>query len=344
MYPVWSLQNSAFDAASDWGVNESYPIKVACVPALCTQPGNFSYRVEYTELDWSQFDLVLISDIEMHTQSSIQEWAHSLGLKRFLIALGGLHDHEVPADNTVYRPWWCYNLLRRNQAQQIAHGTDFVFDALLGARRPHRDYIALWMQHNAPHNLLTYREFFQGGIHGDPWPDIAADFEKPLEFPYVSPQLDPVWEVQENLDFSISSIVPWEIYKHTSYSIVCETLGTGGCFFMSEKTTKALFAGRVFVAVSNRGFYKQLRSLGFKTFEHIIDESWDSEPNDVLRYRKIGESIRQLSLLDPAEVYAQAAEVIKHNKQHLKTLQQLTGQFMQALITHAVASVLVANH
>lgn len=343
MFPTWNLQTSAVDAVADWSANESYPIKVACVPAMCTHPENFAYQQEYADLDWQQFDLVLISDVEMHTQSTIQNWANSLGIKKCLIAVGGLHDHEVLADNVVYRPWWCYNLMRLNQPQIIKPGKQFKFDALLGARRPHRDYVALWLQHNSPKNLLTYRHFFQGSVIDTVSDQIAKQFKNPLEFPYVSPELDPAWEVSDQLDYSISSVVPWEIYKQTSYSIVCETLSAGGCFFMSEKTTKAIYAGRVFIVISSKNFYQRFRQLGFRTFGHIIDESWDSEEIDIERYKLACNSIAQLEKLDIDWVYEQAAEVIEHNRRHLKTLQQRTQSQMKSLICREVASVLEAK-
>lgn len=346
MYPIWNLINSAFDVAADWGLtNQSeFPIKIACVPAMCTDPVNFAYHQEYLDLDWSQFDLVLISDIEMFTQSTIQEWAGQLGIRRYLIALGSLHNQETLADTTVYRPWWCYNLLRHNQPQSIDCSHEFKFDALLGARRPHRDYIATWMQQNLPVNLLTYRDFFQGAATNCTiTASVAEEFTQPLTFPYVSPHLDPAWEVQENLDYKISSIVPWEIYRHSSYSIVCETLGVGDGFFLSEKTTKALYAKRVFIVVSNRNFYKQLHQLGFRSFGHIIDESWDGEPVDIKRYRRVVQAIAQLDTLDPKWVHEQAAEVLEHNHRHLQTLRRQTGQRMQDLISREVESVLSAN-
>lgn len=346
MYPIWTLTNSAFDVAADWGLTDqsSFPIKIACVPALCTDPGNFAYRQDYVELDWSQFDLVLISDIEMFTQQRIKEWATGLGIQRYLVAVGSLYYQEDIADNAVYRPWWCYNLLRHNQPQTVDCSHEFKFNALLGARRPHRDYIATWMQQNLPENLLTYRDFFQGAvINCTVSESVAEEFAQPLQFPYVSPHLNPAWEVQENLDYKISSIVPWEIYRHSSYSIVCETLGVGDCFFMSEKTTKALYAQQVFVVVSNKDFYKRLHQLGFRTFGHIIDESWDSEPVDIKRYRRIVQAINQLNELDPSWVYNQAAEVLAHNRQHLQTLQQQTGQRISDLIHREVASVLATK-
>lgn len=343
MYSVWNLQTSAFNVAADWGVDETYPIKIACVPALCTRLGHFSFRQEYVDLDWQQFDLVLISDIEMTTQADIQNWANDLKIKRYLIAIGGIHDHEKLANNTIYRPWWGYNLVQRNQSQIIDYGNEFKFDALLGARRPHRDYVALWLQHNSPGNLLTYRDFFQGSIIDDLSMQIATQFSHPLMFPYVSPKLNPAWEVSEQLDYSISSFVPWEIYKQTSYSIVCETLGTGGCFFMSEKTTKAMYAGRVFVIISNKNFYKKLHELGFRTFDHIIDESWDTENVDIERFRLACNSIAQLENLDTDRVYEQAAEVIEHNRRRLETLQQQTQSQMKLLINREVAFVLEAK-
>ena len=57
---------------------------------------------------------------------------------------------------------------------------------------------------------------------------------------------------------SISSLAPWEIYRRTHYTIACETIGSGGCFFMSEKTTKAMLAKRLVIPIGTQHLIKNM--------------------------------------------------------------------------------------
>lgn len=337
--------NRAFDVAADWGLdpNADYDIKIACVPLQCNDPTNFSY---HGDIDFSQFDLVLISDIEMQTVNTVETWAKNNGIKNYLVTVGGLHDHETLPSNYVYRPWWCYNFMSLNQYQDTSGNKPYLFDVLLGARRPHRDYIMLAFQHSdlLESSIVNYREFFQGAIVNQDSQQVADQFTNALLFPYNSPNVRPEWEVLPELHRGISSIGPWEIYRRTKYTVVCETLGTGGCFFMSEKTTKAIFAERVFIPVAARNYIKNLKALGFEVFENVIDISYDSEHNDIDRYRGAFEQIQRLASMDHQEVLAKTQEQRIHNRTNLQRLRDSTRQQQTTLIKNAVESALTTSH
>jgi len=325
--------NSTFDVARDWGLDAEadYPINIACVPAQCTDSHDFSYRDTHRDLDLSKFDLVLISDIEMRTVSTIEDWVKRAGIKRYLVAAGSQHDHETLPSNYVYRPWWCYNFLSLNHYQDVGNDKPFVFDVLLGARRPHRDYVMLAFQESdlLDTSIVNYREFFKGEVIDELTQRVHQQFKQPLQFPYISPNIDSSWEVVDQLHRGISSIAPWEIYRRTHYSIVCETLGAGGCFFMSEKTTKAMLAKRVFVPVGSNNFIAGLHRLGFKTFDTILDESFDNVTDDIKRYQLTFAQIKRLAAMDPAEVHKQTTDIVEHNYNHLFNLLEKTKTTMR---------------
>jgi len=337
--------NQAFDVAADWGLDPTadYSISIACVPALCTETYDFSYR---GDLDLTQYDLVLISDIEMRSVGSIEDWAKKKQLKNYLVTVGSKHWHETLPPNYVYRPWWCYNFMRRNEYQDTNGTKPYVFDVLLGARRPHRDYVMLAFQHDnmLDSSIVNYREFFQGAVLDSVSDKVEKHFPTSIKFPYNSPNVRPEWEVQPVLDYRISGIAPWAIYQHTRYSIVCETLGTGGTFFMSEKTTKAMFAERLFVAVGAQHYLRGLQDLGFCTFDNTIDTSYDTIADDVERYTQAFEQIKKLSNMDYDVVLEQTQSQRTHNGLNLKTLESGTQLQQAALFKNAVESVLATSH
>ena len=61
------------------------------------------------------------------------------------------------------------------------------------------------------------------------------------------------------------------------------------------------------------------RSLGFKTFSKVVDESYDMIEDKEQRWVATLDSMQKLSLLDPVDVYRQLADVLEHNKQHFET-------------------------
>ena len=336
MYPITSISHS-FDVAADWGMKNSYPIKILCVPAMCTRNGHFAYQ----QFNFADYDLVVISDIEYFRQHEIRQWINEVGIKNYVLAIGGLHPETDLLPNEVYRPWWSFNLLKFNQVEQSTQEPQYDFDCLLGARRPHRDFAMLAMQHTGliDTSIVTYREFFHGALVDHQSKEFADMFpEQTLNFPYVSPNLDPAWEVNSKLDRSISPYVPWNIYHRCRYSIVCETLGTGDAFFMSEKTAKAMFAGRVFLMFGNAGFLANLRKLGFETFGAVIDESYDNNTLDFERFALIQQQMVELSKQDYHKVMNKLQPVIEHNRNRLFELQKEKRCEMQRILDHKLNS------
>lgn len=340
-YKIFNPKTS-FDTARDWGIDEAseYPIKIATVPALCTESYDFTYRPEMDSIDFSQFDLVLISDIEMRTISSIQEWIQKVGIQRCIVAVGSLHDHEKLPDNFIYRPWWCYNYLSLNTFVPTPGKKTFTFDVLLGARRPHRDYIMLAFQHSEllSQSIVNYRELFVGTVIDELTNQIHQLFPQPMIFPYVSPNMNPEWEVSTELYRAISAVAPIKIFENTKYSIVCETLYYGGGFFFSEKPSKAMFSKRVFVPISTANYIGKMRELGFKWFENILDDSFDSERDDINRWRLAMIQIQRLSNMDYDWVISQTQHIVEHNYQHMFDLQKQTQSKMKTMFIDAIAS------
>jgi len=100
--------------------------------------------------------------------------------------------------------------------------------------------------------------------------------------------------------------------------LVTETVYTGRRHHLTEKTFKPIALGMPFVIVGTQGSLAYLRSYGFRTFEGIWDESYDSA-EDSVRIERIASLLRSLDEL-PVEskqyLFEQAQEVIEHNWNH----------------------------
>ena len=101
--------------------------------------------------------------------------------------------------------------------------------------------------------------------------------------------------------------------------VVTETVFTGRRNHLTEKTFKPICQQMPFVLVSTAGSLRYLRQYGFKTFEDIWDESYDDEPDDMLRLEKIAKLLHHLDSLSVDKLqllYQQAMPTIKHNYEH----------------------------
>jgi hypothetical protein len=107
--------------------------------------------------------------------------------------------------------------------------------------------------------------------------------------------------------------LPIEIYNQTAYSVVAETGYQNWYSFFTEKTAKPMMARRLFVMFSGQNFLHNLRSLGFRTFDTVIDESYDRIRNDQERWSAAFEQVQRLCEMDQQEVFEKIAPVVEHN-------------------------------
>jgi hypothetical protein len=82
---------------------------------MFTRPDNFAYQDNWSRLDLSKFDLVIISDIEQERTKDLMQWINATGIKKYVLAQGACHNSEgINPATTVVRSWWMQNLMRMN--------------------------------------------------------------------------------------------------------------------------------------------------------------------------------------------------------------------------------------
>lgn len=109
-----------------------------------------------------------------------------------------------------------------------------------------------------------------------------------------------------------------EVYIDTYFSLVTETVFSYPYSFRTEKIAKPLAIGHPWIAVANAGYYRDIKNLGFKTFGHLIDESFDTIDDDQSRIERITDVVEDLCKQDLPAFLAAAEEVCKYNQEHLK--------------------------
>ncbi len=101
----------------------------------------------------------------------------------------------------------------------------------------------------------------------------------------------------------------WDLYNTVHYELVPETRHDY-VSFPTEKIWKPIVAKIPFICLSDYRFYNTLHSLGFKTFDGIIDESFASEPDLETRVDKI---IHTMSNINAKEFYERSRDICEHN-------------------------------
>jgi hypothetical protein len=108
-----------------------------------------------------------------------------------------------------------------------------------------------------------------------------------------------------------------EAYIDTYFSIVTETVFDYPYSFRTEKIWKPVAMAHPWIAVANQGYYRDLRNLGFQTFGHLIDESFDSIENSQDRIERIALVVEDLCRQDLASFIKECYNTCKYNQQHL---------------------------
>ena len=211
------------------------------------------------------------------------------------------------------------NLLAQ-QKYQDQYSTDrpckFLF--LNGRARPHRKYLldrlrdlldqAIWSNLDAGNGtikLLDPQHEFAG---------FNVDFDTTGQA-FVKHQLFPrnVWG---------DVIIEAQPYLDSYFSLVAETVHAYPYSFRTEKTWKPVAIGHPWIVAANQGFYKDMHRLGFQSFGHVIDESFDSIENNQDRLERVAEIVRDLCQQDLVSFLKECYNVCKYNQQHLAELQR----------------------
>lgn len=286
-------------------------------------------------------DLVFVVENEL-----FHNWAKSQNFKPNVhIILPG--SPGITIRNSLLRPYWLQYVsdIYRQLPDKLTELNPYqskpkMFDALLGYPRDYRTFIYdSILKNNLQNHILTSYN--------------TVDTSSKDHF-YAKDYF--IWEPgtelleNENLEYTsnyvsylgircmLSAVMPIQVYNQTAYSIVAETHVKTEVSFFTEKIAKPLLARRLFVVFANYRYLYNLRQLGFRTFNGIIDESYDEIYNNENRWAMAFEQVRQLCNRNQQEIFAMIKPIVEHNYQLMMDTDwdQQTADY----ITHTVKNVL----
>lgn len=125
-----------------------------------------------------------------------------------------------------------------------------------------------------------------------------------------------------------------DILKSALVYVVTETVFNYPSPWISEKIIKGVLAKRPMIIVSSPGTVKTLRDLGFKTFESLWDEKYDSMVDNNDRMSEIVNLIIQISALSTKELHElaeKAQEIVEFNFNHYRNIKKINEQLAELL-------------
>ena len=224
----------------------------------------------------------------------------------------------------------------------------YKFLFLNGRMRSHRKYLlerfqanglldqSLWTNLDTDLRLITtlpqerWQNFNDINVIKLRFEQAGVDvMERPIDLHFLPKQYESL-EFRNNIDHLPSTgtvkfdlfnntwgdaVTDGTAYRDTYFSLVTETVFNYPYSFRTEKIWKPVAVGHPWIAVANCGFYRDIRNLGFQTFNHVIDESFDQIDNSQDRIERIAQVVEDLCQQDLASFYKECYNVCKYNQQ-----------------------------
>ena len=141
-----------------------------------------------------------------------------------------------------------------------------LFGMFLGRFTSNRNIIALDILKNFNEVTLISR-MHALKLEGNAWWHPEVELINSLDNKTVQQQYNP----NENTNQSLL-----KFYNQFQIEIVTETVTRGDSFFPTEKTTRPIMGSKPFLAFAPPNYLKNIRNLGFKTFDLLWSEEYDA--------------------------------------------------------------------
>ena len=220
-----------------------------------------------------------------------------------------------------------------NKAAQIEAALDhkaqrpYAFLFLNGRLRPHRKYLidhlraqgllsnALWTNLSSQVEMAFTSALDTGKT--EPIRLLPPEYEIPRAVPNLDREYTGFCKHELFGNTWGDAIVNSHCYTDSWFSLVTETIFDYPHTFRTEKIYKPMLMAHPFVVAANQGYLRDLRKAGFKTFDTLIDESYDQIGTPTARIERIIDTVRDISRQGAAEFWEASRDICKYNQQHL---------------------------
>jgi hypothetical protein len=120
-------------------------------------------------------------------------------------------------------------------------------------------------------------------------------------------------------DNQAGAFIEREYFEDSYFNIVTETWFYEKSLFLTEKIFKSIIYFQPFLLFGGAHSLKLFRDLGYKTFDKIIDESYDDEENNDKRFNMVISELNRLCKIPIEEIhdmYLSVRDILEHNYNH----------------------------
>jgi len=322
LYNVNSATVIDYGDRLDGFLTDSADYKLAMVEINYTDP-------HLTVLELAQLrncDKVIVKSMEL--ENRIIDILNQFDLPNFTFVLNGVLNQPLQHAQVDQEMFWMNSTAYPYQNDWIDYTHNklsafavkpYMFDVLYGLKKPHRVFVKQQLA-STDKNWFYQTPFFVGGGSDKQFQNLNFDqtdlWEDEIE-------IDSEWNYRcryLETEMRISQVLPFKVYNKTAYTVVLETWADNRYSFFTEKIVKPMLAYRLFVVISGQYYLRNLRSLGFRTFNGIIDESYDNEPDDHVRWTRALDQAKWLCQQPQQEILSQIAPIVLHNYRVLSNL------------------------
>ena len=299
------------------------------------EPLNFDL---YKEVDINEFklDLLNYSDDLVEKYKLVckkvmpemnLKWAIGLSVWRLSVIL--VHSEKRSTELDRYEDidfigayWWSHALIARDwfryaeldpalEKKSIKHDFLIYNRAWSGTREYRIKFAELLLKQNLNNYCLTWFSEFDDNQH------YLAHEYKNTKFAVTDPELPKMYS--SSLASSNSSADYNNLdYQKTGIEVVLETLFDDSRLHLTEKILRPIACGQPFILAATQGSLAYLRDYGFKTFDGLIDETYDTIQDPLDRLKAIVAEMHRIAKLPDKEktkLYSDLQAIAQQNKQ-----------------------------
>lgn len=201
------------------------------------------------------------------------------------------------------------------------------FNCLNRMPRWHREYLTLKMIEADLHRnaLISHNT-----MNLDNWSDVGID---PVAIDKAT-ELLPLVVDDPDFENNKAMHINQEIYLNSWISVVTETHAhdESKCLFISEKIWKPIYALHPFMVLGHQGTLAALHGMGYKTFDGMIDESYDSAPFES-RVNIILNNLRRIRVIrDKLGWFEECRDICLHNRRNFVMKEFFDSQACKDLV------------
>lgn len=122
----------------------------------------------------------------------------------------------------------------------------------------------------------------------------------------------------------LDSVPVIDLYNKTFFEVAAECVGSepidDHSFHPTEKVWKPIIMKHPFIMLASRHFLRHLRAIGFKTFESLINQSYDDIQDNRQRTEAVIDLVSGFTFNQAKDFYFKSRDICEHNHAHFLNL------------------------